>query len=138
MAAKGTTSGNSIEKIREREEARREANRARKRSKQQPKEVKSRVEGFRTLRLVIRDRSQENLQECYRRLGDDLIIAYFKKFRYHEHKQLAVIRGAVEFPDLPGALYTEFLSVLSAGGKGWKQGAMIVLSGSIEKEVQNG
>lgn len=133
----------TIEQIRAGEESRRAERKARQRSKQVPvRSAEVAVSGFRTLRLVIKDRSQENLQECYRRLSDDLIVAYFKKFRYHEHRQRAVMQGVVEFPELPGALYVEFLSQLTAGGKGWKQGSMTVLSGdfagSIEKEVQNG
>lgn len=82
------------------------------------------VEGFRDLRVVIVDRTPENLGVCYDRLGLPEVTFYFKRFRYHDHRQRAIMAGEVLFEKVPGAMYTKILSVLSQGGRGWKQGSM--------------
>lgn len=129
MATKGSTSGQSIENIRKREQERRDArHNARKRSAAEERKRQVRVTGYRTLVLVIKDRSKENLQLCYNRT--DLLITYFPKFKYHEHKQRAVMQGRLVLPDLPGELYVDLLSLMTAGQAGWQQGSM--------GEVQNG
>ena len=82
------------------------------------------VTGFRTLKVVISDRSPENLQLCYKRLDFPLVHNYFKKFRYHDARQSAVMRGEVTFVDVPGTLYVGLLSHLTAEGRGWTQGKL--------------
>jgi hypothetical protein len=128
MATKGSTGGQSIEKIRQREEARRQQRKAQK--KAPPTTQKQvRVSGFRTLILDLVDFSDSNRQIAYRRL--DNLTQYFPKYKYHEHKQKACMEGHIILPDLPGELYVEFLSKMCAEGRGWKQGSM-------REEVQNG
>jgi hypothetical protein len=102
----------------------REARRQSKKHRPQPQAARPAFEGTRTLVLVIKDRSPANLQLCYMRLKDDLVSSYARKFRYHEPRQLAVMRGAITLPDLPAELYTSILSHMNAGGKGWCQGSM--------------
>lgn len=77
-----------------------------------------------TLVLTIKDRSEANLQECYRRLKDPTITSYVKKFKYHDARQEAVMRGEVVLENFPDVLLKDILSRLSAGGKGWTTGKM--------------
>lgn len=120
MPAKGSTGGQSIEKIREREQARRDARKQPKPTT--PKRV-IRVTGYRTLVLTIpAHSSRERLQECYRRL--DNLTTYFPKYRYHMRKQEAVMQGRVVLEDLPGKLYIDLLSIMTKGGNAWQQGGV--------------
>ena len=126
MPTKGSTAGQSIEKIREREQARRDA---RKRPKVEPPKKQIRVLGFRSLVLVIKDRSPENLRVCYERLAASTLLLYFPKYKYHEHLQKAVMEGRLFLSDLPGELYVEVLSSMTKGRIGWTQGSMEVSNG---------
>lgn len=75
-----------------------------------------------TLYLVLRKDAEADLQRAYTALKDEELCTFFKKYKYHDARQAAVMRRNVVLEGVPFFLAQRLLSRLAKNG-GWQQGS---------------
>lgn len=102
-------------------ELREERRRHRKPHSREERQVVRDEPADKTLKMILVSADVENRKEAYRRLDCDAVVSVARRYKYHDPKQLTVMRGRVVFENLTQTQFSQIVSELSRGGYGWRQ-----------------